>query len=1160
MLCQACGTENREGRRFCRECGAALSVACPSCGAANDPDDKFCGACGGPVAADAPGASPPVAAEGPDRAEQRYISVLFADLVGYTTISEGRDSEDIRDLLTTYFDRSRAIIERFGGVVEKFIGDAVMGVWGAATAREDDAQRAVRAALELVDMVTALGDEAGIPELRLRAGINSGQTSVGPGGNEKGLVVGDLVNVASRLESLAAPGTVNVGSATQAGTDRAIDYQFLGEQELKGKTETVPVWRAIRVTAMVDGRGEEIRQPPFIGRERELRLLKDGLAGVGTDQRARLLSIIGEAGIGKTRLAEEFRNHIDGYAQSIYWHWGRSPSYGEGVTFWALGEMVRRRAGIVEGEDAARSRTRLRTTIAEFVPAEDDRQWIEPRLAGLLGLAEMPSGTRTELFAALRSFFQHVSLQGPTVLVFEDMHWADPGLVEFVGELVERSTRSPILVVTLARPDLLESNPTWGTQHRSSMAVRLSPLSDQDMTSLVEQYIPGVGVDVVDQIVQRSTGFPLYAVEIVRMLTASGDLTIDGSEYAYGGDPSGMALPETLQTVIGARLDRLDAGSRSLLQDGAILGQSFSLDAIASLRGEAVDQIEEALTPLIQLELLDLEDDPRSPERGQYRFVQSLIHEVAYQRLTRSDRRSKHLAAAGYYADRDDPELAGIVAGHFMGAYEATKEGPEKEEMVSRAIDALTVASDRAIALHSYQQAIELLEDAVALAPEEARCVDQRVKLAYVCSDYNDPDRGLAHLSEARAHFESTGDTDGIRRVAAAAAAVHNSHYQSDKALEAIRDAYESLDQIDGPVAIQVASEAARSYALTSHHHEAIAAADRLMPAAAAMGEVETLLHAIVSKATALAWLGRRVEAYSLLRGVAEEAELRGLIEPAGRALNNLAAIVQNRSPQASARIADRLGLLIARTQQGNWLIRHGVDTAGWGIDDGSYDEGASRLEEVSAEELTDFWQATVALHRNRIDLRRTGDREAFDRAWEAAEFFDADEDPQVRAGLDGHKAALCREVGDWEGCYRYAMLIDPAVVPVGVWLGANAAAWLGDIEKFDAVAEALKSSPDSLPGLDDYIGAIRSALGGNVEEAAPVFADLLELWSVRLLGVDLAQARATCAKVLGCDNPTGAQAAADAYEWLAATGTRSLLAVWAEALPMAADEQAAAS
>jgi len=319
------------------------------------------------------------------------VSVLFADLVSFTTFSEHRDSEEVRSMLTVYFERSKEIIARYGGEIDKFIGDAVMGVWGAVEAHEDDAERATRAALDLVEMVSELGAEIGVDELALRAGVLSGETAVGPGGNEKGLVVGDLVNTASRLQSIAPPGGVFVGASTRDLIATNIETRHAGEHEVKGKDIPVAAFEALRVISDPSKRAaHELLEGPFVGRDDELRLLKDQLHATGREGRARLVSIVGEGGIGKTRLAQELSRYIDGIVELIYTHHGRSPSYGDGVTFWALGEMVRQRAGIAESDDPVKARMRLRTMVTEYVPDDEDQKWIEPRLAGLIGLADMP--------------------------------------------------------------------------------------------------------------------------------------------------------------------------------------------------------------------------------------------------------------------------------------------------------------------------------------------------------------------------------------------------------------------------------------------------------------------------------------------------------------------------------------------------------------------------------------------------------------------------------------------------------------------------------------------------------------------------------------------------------------------------------------------------
>ncbi len=1152
MECGVCGTENRADRKFCKECGSSLSILCADCGTENEPDDKFCGGCGQPL--EEPTA--PTPADQPAEltvTEKRFVSVLFADLVSFTTYSEQRDSEEVRDMLTVYFDRAREIIERFGGTVDKFIGDAVMGVWGATVAREDDAERAVRAGLELVDMVAALGEELGHPELRLRTGVNTGATTVGPGGNEKGLVVGDLVNIASRLQSMADPGTVLVGATTHSVTSRAIDYESIGERTVKGKTDVVQAWRVVRVAGMVGGRPDgELRVPPFVGREREMRLLKDQLKAVESEQRARLVSIVGEAGIGKTRLAEEFKGYIDGFIADVYWHQGRSPSYGDGVTFWALGEMIRRRAGILENEDPARARTRLRTCVAEFVSGEEEGRWIEPRLEGLLGLGEMPSGGRAELFSALRSFFHHIATRGTTVLVFEDLHWADAGLLDFIAELVERSARSPLLVITLARSDLLDRYPTWGAQQRSSMAVRLAPLSGADMRRMLTEYLPGIESEVVAKLVERSAGMPLYAVEMVRMLTAAGGLVEEGEGFRFEGDLGSMALPDSLQAVIAARLDRLDPAERSLLKDGAVLGQTFSPAAMAALRGEPLEGFESSLRQLVRLELLDLEDDPRSPERGQYRFVQSLIREVAYQRLNRRDRRDRHLTAAEYFAGFDDPELAGVVAGHLMGAYEASPDGAQRDAMADRALGGLLEAATRAADLGSHVQAMGLLDTAIDLSVDEAQQAAFRLRAAEYATAQSTVERGVAYIEEARAYFDQVGDVSGIRRAATAHSDILNSHYQSPEALAVVEPVYRELQVIEDEVAVRLAAEAARSYALMGDPAPAIEAVDRLLPAAAALELTEVTLDSLVTQATVLAGQGRVTESRVVLRGVAEVAEEHGLLREGGRALNNLASVLYPYDPRESIQIAERLGELASRLGDFGWMLRNTFDVSFYYVTDGRYDAASAKLDLFEDDQLTDFWTSWWGLARAVIDLRTGRAEDAFDRIMIGLAQYDDETDPQFRVALDQSKCQTLKVRARWDEVYAVAMQIDHITTGQGLYEAAQAAAWTRRLDRIEEVATKLAENEEKgvLPdGLGLYIAAVRAGLSGHLDRAGQLFLELLQLWEPVVVEEDMAIARTTFAMLVP-EHPAALQAAQDAYDWLTATGTTCYFDVWADGLP----------
>src|SRR5579884_4119465 len=335
MQCASCGTENAAGKKFCVECGASLARACERCGAPLGPAEKFCGECGAAVAAAgqphrAPPA-PPAAAPEP-ATERRLVSILFADLVGFTPLAESRDAEEVRELLSRYFDTCRRLIDVYGGTVEKFIGDAVMAVWGTPVATEDDAERAVRTALDLVAAVSALGDEVGAPELRLRAGVLTGEAAVTVGAEGQGMVAGDLVNTASRVQSVAEPGTVLVGEATRRATEAAIAYEAAGAHELKGKAEPVQLHRALRVTAARGGAQKSVAlEPPFVGRERELRFVKELFHACAEQGKAQLVCVVGIAGIGKSRLAWEYEKYVDGLAENFWWHRGRCLAYGEGV-------------------------------------------------------------------------------------------------------------------------------------------------------------------------------------------------------------------------------------------------------------------------------------------------------------------------------------------------------------------------------------------------------------------------------------------------------------------------------------------------------------------------------------------------------------------------------------------------------------------------------------------------------------------------------------------------------------------------------------------------------------------------------------------------------------------------------------------------------------
>ena len=769
VTCGECGRDNPAGAKFCNACGSALLQPCPSCGTQNASDARFCSECGtalgeptSPATPTAPTAPEPVT-------ERRLVSVLFADLVGFTSLSETRDPEEVRELLSRYFDSCRRLIELYGGTVEKFIGDAVMAVWGTPTATEDDAERAVRAALDLVVAVSALGDEVGAPELRARAGVLTGEAAVNLAAVGQGMVAGDLVNTAARVQSVAEPGSVFVGESTRRATEQAIVYEEAGSFELKGKEGETPLWRALRV---VSGVGGELRseglEAPFVGRDRELRQIKDLFHICADEGRAQLISVTGIAGIGKSRLAWEFYKYFDGLSQIVYWHRGRCLSYGEGVTYWALADMVRMRCRIAEDDPQPKALSKLQAALDEHLLDPEERRFVEPRLAQLIGLGEQETRDRQDLFAAWRLFFERLAETYPTVLVFEDMQWADASLLDFVEYLLEWSRDKPLLVVTLARPDLLERRPTWGAGHRNFTSLYLEPLSEQAMQELLIGLVPGLPTSLRAQILARAEGVPLYAVETVRMLLDRGLLVEDGSAYKVVGEVETLEVPETLQALVAARLDGLVPEERRLVQDAAVLGKTFTSASVGALTGQDEAELEPLLAGLVRKELLGLQSDPRSPEHGQYGFLQDIVRRVAYETLPKRDRRAKHLAAAEHLAvTLGEDEVAEVVASHLLAAYRLDPDAPEAESLRAHAYTALLRAGERAASLGAGSEAQRYFQQAAELTDEPEAEAAALMRAGEMSTRTGDPAGAEKLFARSVSLYEGMDDTHAVARATA---------------------------------------------------------------------------------------------------------------------------------------------------------------------------------------------------------------------------------------------------------------------------------------------------------------------------------------------------------------------------------------------------------
>ncbi len=659
----------------------------------------------------------------PATTERRLVTVLFADLAGYTTLSEGRDYEEVRAFQDRYFAAARTVIGRYGGVVEKFIGDAVMALWGAPVAREDDAERAVRAGLDLVDAVATLADSAVEPGLGLRVGVMTGEAMVDLAAEGQGLVTGDLVNTASRVQSVAAPGSVLVGDATRRASAAAIAYTDAGSHELKGKAESVALWQARQVVGQRGGGGRgPAADTPFVGRAGELRLVRELFHACADQGRARLVSILGPAGIGKSRLAWEFEKHVDGLIADVWWHRGRCLSYGDGVAYRALADMVRSRARILEDEPPDEAAAKLSVMLAEQVADPAERAWIEPRLAHLLGLADRTAPDREDLFSAWRRFFERLAEQSPVVLVFEDIHWADESLVAFIEYLLDWSRQLPIFVMTLARPEVADRHPGFPGAARSSTTLALDPLDDDAMRELLTALLPGLPADLAERLRRAAEGIPLYAVETVRMLRDRGLVaTMDGATRVVGAVDD-IAVPETLHALIAARLDALTAEERGLLQDAAVLGKTFTARGLASVSGLDEPAVERIVASLVRKELLAIQSDPFSPDRGQFGFLQALVQRVAYDTIARRDRRARHLAAARYLAGEptiDADEIAEVIASHYLDAHLADPAAGDADDVRAEARRWFARAAERASSLAATVEAQRAFERAAGLTADD---------------------------------------------------------------------------------------------------------------------------------------------------------------------------------------------------------------------------------------------------------------------------------------------------------------------------------------------------------------------------------------------------------------------------------------------------------
>ena len=850
--------------------------------------------------------------------ERRITSVLFGDLVGFTTLSESRDAEEVRELLSQYFEQCRTVIGRYGGTVEKFIGDAVMAVWGVPTAHEDDAERAVRAGLELVTTVAALGEQVNAPALAMRVGVVTGEVAVTVGATAQGMVAGDAVNTASRVQASADPGQVWVDDTTRAVTTSAIAYTDAGTHELKGKAEPLRLWRARTVVASVGGAQRvDGLEAPLAGRERELRLIKELFHATEEARRPRLVVVDGEAGVGKSRLAWEFEKYIDGLSTTAWWHRGRCLSYGEGVAFWALAEALRARFGLVEADSSDHVVEVLDARLASFVPDPDEQAWLRPRLAMLFGVPGAGSFPREDLFAAWTGFFEHLAADGhPVVWVIDDAQYADDGLLDFVEHLLG-TARIAVFVLALARPELLDRRPDLGG--RRTAVIRLDALDEQAMAQLLDGLVVGLPDAARTALTSRADGVPLFAVETVRALIDR-DLVVprDGVYVPADGvelDLETIGAPASLQALVAARLDALDPHERRVVADASVLGVSFTREGLAALCDDV--DLDAALSSLQRKEILRLEQDRFSAERGQYRFVQSVVRQVAYSTQSRRDRKARHLAAANYLSERPEgsAEMAVVVAQHLLDAVDASSaDDSDVDALTARARDLLEEAGRRAHLVGSPAEAQRLYEAALSRTASPVEQARLHRVTAQAAREAGNLPTALAHARQATQLF----DDHDMPLEAGAAAAEEARALVSVQDNEAARSIamtrYSALRDVPGaePSLERLAAAIAVANSSLGDAEESRRWAEEWVRRAEGLGYGDGIAHAHITLGIYFQNSGAPVTARALYSSCAELAQAYDLPGRQAMALGNLAAMDLSRDLEGALRMA-RLGGELAR-------------------------------------------------------------------------------------------------------------------------------------------------------------------------------------------------------------------------------------------------------
>jgi class 3 adenylate cyclase/tetratricopeptide (TPR) repeat protein len=797
-------------------------AACPSCGKELPGEFPFCPFCAAPLT----DAQPATTAE-----ERKVVSVLFCDLVGFTAASEQVDPEDVRARLRPYHQALREEIEGHGGTAEKFVGDAVMAVFGAPIAHEDDAERAVRAGLRILEAIVGLNEADPGLSLQVRVGINTGEAVVSLGARPEegeGFVTGDVVNTASRLQGVAPVGGVAVSEQTFQATERIFEWEPLEPVLVKGKAEPLVIWRPLSPRARFGSDVTRTHSTPLIGRDLERTLLVSTFERAASQESCQLVTVVGEPGVGKSRLCMELFQHIEERRGLVTWRQGRCLSYGEGIAVWALGEIVKAECGILESDSPEEAEAKLARAVPEL---EQDRAWLLARLAPLVGAPAEPAA-QEESFTAWRRFCEGLAADGPAVLVFEDLHWADPALLSFLEHLADWAEGVPLLVLCTARPELQEQHPTWAAGLRNAHTINLSPLSDEETARLVSSLLERavLPAETQQRLLERAGGNPLYAEEFVRLLADRGDL---------GGE---AAVPESVQALIAARLDTLSADRKSLLQDASVLGKVFWAGALTVMGEREPGEVEQALHELARKELVRPSRSSSMAGEAEYGFWHALVRDVAYNQIPRAGRATRHQQAAAWIEEKAGErveDLADVLAYHYETALELSRAAGQTEhtaELETAAIRYLGLAGERALGL-DVDQAEQTLARALELCPpghpDRARTLERWAQAAL---SQNRLQEARTAREEVLVLYREQGDAlaagRSLNRLSDVLSLLGDPH--EDDALAEALSLLETLPP--GPELVDAYASQAGTFLVNAAYAEAIAAADHALQLADQLG------------------------------------------------------------------------------------------------------------------------------------------------------------------------------------------------------------------------------------------------------------------------------------------------------------------------------------